>query len=62
MAIAVHVDDCTLATQTPKVIEDFKAELGKHIEVTDHGKLHWLLGMEMKHNYEAWTIHLSQLS
>ncbi len=30
--------------------------------MTDHGKLHWLLGMEVKHNYEAWSIHLSQLS
>ncbi len=62
MAIAVHVDDCTLAAQTLKVIEDFKAELGKHVEVTDLGELHWLLGMEVKRDREARSIHLSQLS
>ncbi len=62
MAIAVHVDDCTLAAETLTVIEDFKAELGKHVEVTDLGELHWLLGMEVKRDREARSIHLSQLS
>ncbi len=29
MAVAVHVDDCTLAAKSLKVIEDFKTELGE---------------------------------
>jgi hypothetical protein len=29
-------------------------------EVTDLGELHWMLGLEIKRDRDAWTIHLSQ--
>ncbi len=58
--IVVHVDDCTIAASTPHLVDDLKAGLSKHVEVTDLGELHWMLGIEVKHDQAAGTIHLSQ--
>jgi len=41
-------------------MDDLKAGLSKHVEVTDLGELHWMLGIEVKCNRVAGTIHLSQ--
>ena len=46
--IAVHVDDCTIAASNTCLIEDFEASLRRHVEVTDLGELHWMLGVEIK--------------
>ena len=46
--VAVHVNNCTIATSNLHLIEDFKAGLHKHIKITDLGKLHWMLGVEIK--------------
>jgi reverse transcriptase-like protein len=58
--VAVHVDNCTIAASSVCLIEDFKASLHRHIKVTDLGALHWMLGIEIKHDWEAGTVHLSQ--
>jgi transposase InsO family protein len=58
--VAVHVDDCTIAASNLRLIEAFKAGLREHVEVTDLGELHWMLGMEIKRDREARTIHISQ--
>ena len=58
--VAVHVDDCTIAASNLTLIEEFKAGLRKHVEVTDLSELHWMLGVEIKRDREASTIHLSQ--
>ncbi len=58
--VAVHVDDCTIAASTPRLVTDFKAGLSKHVEVTDLGELHWMLGIEVKRDRVANTVHLSQ--
>jgi hypothetical protein len=58
--VAVHVDDCTIASSSLRLINDFKAGLRKHVEVTDLGELHWMLGVEIKRDRDARTIHLSQ--
>ena len=42
------------------LINDFKANISKNIEITDLGELHWLLGIEVKHDRQSRTIHLSQ--
>ena len=60
IVIAVRVDDCTIAASQPRLVEDFKTGLSKHIEVTDLGELHWMLGIEVKWDHAAGTIHLSQ--
>jgi len=41
-------------------VTDFKAGLSKHVEVTDLGELHWMLGIEVKRDRAANTVHLSQ--
>ena len=58
--VAVHVDDCTITATNACLIEDFKAGLHKHVEVTDLGALHWMLGIEIRWDREAGTVHLSQ--
>ena len=58
----VHVDDCTIAAISIFLIKIFKSEIAKHIEITDLGELHWLLGIKIKRNRENQTIHLSQHS
>lgn len=58
--VAVHVDDCTIAASNARLVEEFKAGLRKHVEVTDLGPLHWMLGLEIKRDREAGTIHISQ--
>ena len=60
MVIAIHVNDCTIAASNPRLVEDFKAGLHKHVKVTDLSELHWMLGVEIKWDREANTIHLSQ--
>jgi len=42
------------------LINKFKDGLHQHVEVTDLGVLHWMLGLEIQHNHIGRTIHLSQ--
>jgi Reverse transcriptase (RNA-dependent DNA polymerase) len=58
--VAVHIDDCTIAVSSPERVVDLKAGLAKHVEVTDLGALHWMLGIEVRRDREAGTVHLSQ--
>jgi hypothetical protein len=37
--VAVHVDDCTITASSMRLIEEFKAGLCKHVEVTDLSEL-----------------------
>ena len=46
--VAVHIDNCTITASNLCLIKDFKAGLCKHVEVTDLGELHWMLGVEIK--------------
>ena len=48
MVVLVHVDDCTLIVSTAALISGFKAQIVKHVEISDLGELHWLLGIEIK--------------
>jgi hypothetical protein len=50
MIVLVHVDDCTIAATSIILIDRFKAEISKHVEITDLGDLHWLLGIEIARN------------
>ena len=62
IVVLVHVDDCTIAATSIKLINDFKARILEYVEITDLGELHWLLGIEIKRDREHRTIHLSQCS
>lgn len=60
--IVVHVDDCTLAAKTMDEISKLKSQIRKYVEITDLGKLHWLLGIEVTCNHDECIISLSQCS
>lgn len=60
--VVVHVDDCTIAASSLELVEDLKTRMKEHVEITDMGELHWLLGIEVKRNREECTISLSQRS
>ena len=62
MIVLVHVDNCTITAMSLALIKIFKATISKHVEITDLGKLHWLLGIEVKCDHILHTIHLSQCS
>src|SRR5712692_2931601 len=51
MVIAVHVNDCMIAASSTRLIEDFRAGLCRHVEVTDLGALHWMLGIEIRRDW-----------
>jgi hypothetical protein len=60
--IKVHVDDCSIVASTQPLIDRFKIEIKKHVEITDMGGLHWILGIEVKRIREQRKILLSQRS
>jgi len=47
MIVLVHVDDCTIVANAQPLITHFKIEIAKHVEITDLGDLHWILGIEV---------------
>jgi Reverse transcriptase (RNA-dependent DNA polymerase) len=58
--VVVHVDDCTIGATSLPLIFGFKSEIRKHVEITDLGELHYLLGIEIIRDHEARTIAMSQ--
>jgi hypothetical protein len=44
------------------LVVELKSKLREHVEITDLGELHWLLGIEIKRDREARTISLLQRS
>ena len=48
--IMVHGDNCTIATSDLKSVESLKRGVREHVEMTDLGELHWLLGIEIRRN------------
>ena len=47
IVVAVHVDDCTITASTTCLVEDLKARLTCHVKVTNLGKLHWILSIQI---------------
>ena len=60
--IVIHIDDCTIATSALSLVVELKVQIRNRVEITDLGKLHWLLGIEVMHNCEERTLALSQWS
>ncbi len=60
IVVAVHVNNCTIAPSTTHLIEELKARLSHHVKVTNLGKLHWMLGIQVRHNHDTHTISISQ--
>jgi len=60
--ILVHIDDCTIVVTSITLIADFKAWISEYVDITDLGKLHWLLSIKIKRNRERRITHLYQCS
>ena len=60
VVVLVHVNDCTIAATSLNDIIELKARISEHVEISDLGELHWLLGIEVKRDRYRYTLHLSQ--
>ena len=60
IVVLVHIDDCTIVGKSLVVVERFKTEIAKYVEITDMGGLHWILGIEVHHIWEDHKLLLSQ--
>ena len=58
--VLVHVNDCTIVATTKFLIENFKITIAKHVEISDLGELHWILGIEVRRERENKKIFFSQ--
>jgi hypothetical protein len=58
--MVVYVDNCSIVATTIQLVEELKAGLCEHFEVTDLGELHWMLGIKVKHDCPGQVVHLSQ--
>ena len=47
IVVLVHVDDCSIVGKTKALIAQFKVEIAKYVDISDMGKLHWILGIEV---------------
>ena len=45
--ILVHVDDCSIAGRPKVIIQKFKIEIQKYVQITNLGDLHRILGIEV---------------
>ena len=60
--VLMHVDDCTIVATSEQLVSEIKAGIAKQVEITDLGKLHWLLGIEICCNCSCCSLALSQHS
>ena len=60
--ILVHVDDCLIAGCLKKIIQKFRLEIQKYVQITDLGDLDWILGIEVCQIREDKRIMLLQCS
>ena len=60
--VLVHVDDCTIVATSSQLIAEFKSAISNHVDITDLGDIHWLLGIEILRDRPARRLHLSQRS
>ncbi len=60
LVLMVHVDDCGMTGNLPKLIALYKHKLNNRHMLTELGPMNWLLGIKVTHNWKARTISLSQ--
>ena len=60
IVIVAHVDDLTIATTSTKLMTIVKAALTKHVQITDGGELHWVLGIKVERDRDNRMLSLSQ--
>ena len=62
IVVLVHVDDCTIVGKSKVLVEWFKTEIAKFVDITDLKDLHWILGIEVCQICEDQRLLLSQNS
>ena len=60
--ILVHMDDCSMTGHPKEMIQKFKLEIQKYVQIMDLGDLHWILGIEVHWIREDKQIMLLQHS
>ena len=60
LIVTVDVDDLTMAGNMKNTIHKFKDKLCTVLKIKDLGDLHWLLGIEVKHDHKLHMISFSQ--
>jgi hypothetical protein len=58
--IPTHVDDLTLICNSVASLVTFKNEFSAHLEISDLGEAHWLLGIQITRDRAAQTLSISQ--
>jgi len=62
VVILVHIDNCTIGSNSIECIVHFKDSIQKYVKITNIDKLHWFLGLEITKNHKLHTISISQCS
>ena len=60
LIVGCYVDDLVITGNCPKLIRDFKADIGSRFKITDMGELKWILGMEVERDRKKRTLTLHQ--
>jgi hypothetical protein len=60
LIVGCYVDDLVITGNCPKLIRDFKADIGTRFKITDMGELKWILGMEVVRDRKNRTLTLHQ--
>ena len=58
--VLVHIDDCTIVATSKLLIDGFKKAIAKQVEIFDLGELHWIMGIEVRHERKNKRILFSQ--
>jgi Reverse transcriptase (RNA-dependent DNA polymerase)/gag-polypeptide of LTR copia-type/GAG-pre-integrase domain len=58
--VAVATDDMAVTSKRAVDAKNFKSEIKKHWEITDHGPIGWFLGFEIKRDRKAKTLSINQ--
>jgi hypothetical protein len=61
LMLAVHVDNCRMTGNSPKLIALYKHKLNNHHALTELGPVNWLLGIKVTWDQKAQTISLLQI-
>ena len=48
LLVLAYVDDMVAAGKDRARIQNFKKDLARHVEITDLGELHYILGIQVK--------------
>jgi hypothetical protein len=58
--ISAHVDDLTIIAPNEQIMKVLISKIKEHVQTKKSGDLHWILGIEIKHNLEEHMISLTQ--